>query len=229
MQLDIVSHNFANEEVNAVSAKSLYLELELDPSNFSRWCKKEIVGNGFFVENQDWVRLVIHDETPTGGKLERTDYLLALDMAKRIAMKSNSSKSEEYRTYFLDCEKRLQNSNKLPTTYLEALEALVNSEKEKQLALEKVAKLNMVIDNEFGYSSILRAAKFVGVKETKFNWRVLKGTTLSLGFEVKRVPSPRYKYQNLYPIRAFQLAYPKYDFDDLKPESHEDKLELALI
>lgn len=174
MRLDITSYKFSNEEVNAVSAKSLYVELELDTSNFSRWCKKEITGNGLFVENQDWLRIVIHDETPTGGKIERCDYLLNLDMAKRIAMKSNSSKSEEYRTYFLECEKKLQKLQpQLPTTYLEALLALVESEQAKQLALdnlskaeEKVEKLNTIIDNEFGYCSILRAAKFLGVSET---------------------------------------------------------------
>ena len=123
-----------------------------------------------------------------------------------------------------------------PTDYLEALEALVASEKEKRLALANqakaeraVVKLNTIIDNDFGHSSILRAAKFLGIKETIFSWRVLKETTLGLDLEVKRVPSPRYGYQNLYPIRAFQLAYPEYDFNDLKPESHEDKLELAFI
>jgi hypothetical protein len=123
-----------------------------------------------------------------------------------------------------------------PTDYLEALEALVTSEKEKRLALANqakaeraVVKLNTIIDNDFGHSSILRAAKFLGIKETIFSWRVLKETTLGLDLEVKRVPSPRYGYQNLYPIRAFQLAYPEYDFNELKPESHEDKSELAFI
>jgi phage regulator Rha-like protein len=129
-----------------------------------------------------------------------------------------------------------QQKPQLPTNYIEALQALIESEKAKQLALEnqakaeaEVVKLNMVIDNEFGYSSILRAAKFLGIKETEFNWRTLKVVTLGLGLEVKRVPSPRYPYQNVYPIKAFQVAYPDYDFDDLKPESHDDKFELAYL
>jgi len=57
----------------------------------------------------------------------------------------------------------------------------------------------------------------------------LKSVTVGLGLEVKRVLSPRFDYQVLYPIKAFQIAYPDIDFDDLKPESHDDKLELALL
>jgi phage anti-repressor protein len=108
MQLDITTYKFSTEEVNGVSARDLYRELELDSSNFSRWCKSNIVSNGYVIENQDWVRLVVNDETPTGGKVERTDYIISTDMAKRLAMKSESSKAEEVRTYFIECEKTLK-------------------------------------------------------------------------------------------------------------------------
>jgi phage anti-repressor protein len=109
MQLDILKYEFSvNGNVDGVSAKDLYRELDLDKSHFSRWCNREIVENGFFVENQDWMRLAIQGETPTGGKVERTDYVISTDMAKRLAMKSESSKAEEVRTYFIECEKKLK-------------------------------------------------------------------------------------------------------------------------
>lgn len=110
MQLDILKYEFSteNKEVNSVSARDLYRELELDSSNFSRWCKKNITGNDYVIENQDWIRLVIPDETPTGGKIERVDYAISTDMAKRLAMKSESAKAEEVRTYFIECEKQLK-------------------------------------------------------------------------------------------------------------------------
>lgn len=129
-----------------------------------------------------------------------------------------------------------ENQPSLPTNYIEALQALIESEKAKQIALEnqakaeaEVSKLTTIIDNEFGWSSILRAASYAGVHESTFKWRTLKSVTIGLGLEVKRVPSPRFDYQVLYPIKAFQIAYPDIDFDDLTPEAHDDKLELALL
>jgi len=116
----------------------------------------------------------------------------------------------------------------LPQTYIAALEALVKSEKEKEVKAAEIAKLNTILDRELGYCSILRAAAYAEIEETNFKWRVLKSVTLGLGMEVKRVPSPRYKYMNLYPIKAFEIAYPDIDFDDLKPEKVDDLDKLAI-
>lgn len=57
MQLDIFKYEFSVEhkEVNSVSARDLYRELELDASNFSRWCRKNITENDYVIENQDWM------------------------------------------------------------------------------------------------------------------------------------------------------------------------------
>lgn len=119
-------------------------------------------------------------------------------------------------------QKVAKQTPQLPGTYKEALLELVAK-------IEENEKLNTIIDNEFGYSSILRAATYAGVHETTFNWRVLKSfTTQKLGMEIKRVPSPRFGYQNLYPIRAFEMCYPDIDFDDLKPELVEDKEKLVI-
>lgn len=107
---------------------------------------------------------------------------------------------------------------KLPENYIEALGALIESEKAKEIEQRKVAALTTIVDNEFGYSSIIRAAQHLGIHEKSFNWRRLKAETLLLGMEVKNVPSPRFKYQLLYPIRAFENCYPQYDFMDLLPE-----------
>ena len=107
----------------------------------------------------------------------------------------------------------------LPTDYLSALDAIDDAQKEiARLELEN-SKLNTLISSEFGYCSILRAACFLEVHETTFNWRVLKSHTTLLGLTIKRVPSPRFGYQNLYPLRAFRECYPQFNFDDLTPET----------
>lgn len=114
-------------------------------------------------------------------------------------------------------------------TLIESLQLYIEELKAKELALAEVAKLNTLLDNEFGYCSILRAAKFLSIHETAFNWRPLKRATVGLGMQIKQVPSPRFGYQNLYPLRAFVEVYPQYDFDDLTPELVDDKAKLALI
>lgn len=113
-------------------------------------------------------------------------------------------------------------SKSLPTDYLSALEAIDGAQREiARLELEN-SKLSTLIGSEFGYCSILRAACFLEVHETTFNWRVLKSHTIFLGRTVKRVPSSHFGYQNLYPLRAFRECYPQFDFDDLTPEKIDD-------
>ena len=113
-----------------------------------------------------------------------------------------------------------------PMTTLQLLEHAVAEIKAKDA---EIAKLNTIIDNELGYCSILRASIFLGVHEKTFSWRPLKDATLRLGMEVKRVPSPRFGYQNLYPLTAFREIYPDYDFDDLTPEMVADKTKLTVL
>ncbi|WP_196592452.1 antA/AntB antirepressor family protein [Pectinatus frisingensis] len=94
------------QDSGRISAKDLYGFLELDKSNFIRWCKMNIQDNQFASENTDYLRLVTNDETPTGGKIQRTDYSLSIDFAKKLCMISKSPRGEEARDYFIEVEKR---------------------------------------------------------------------------------------------------------------------------
>ncbi len=103
----------------------------------------------------------------------------------------------------------------LPQTYLEALKALVAAEEQRTLLEAEKAlleKTNLVlaetVDELFDYSSILRVAKFNGVSEKVFSWHRLKAVSEQLGAEIKRVPSPRFEYQNLYSHDVWRVAYP---------------------
>ena len=85
----------------SVLARELYRFLELRQGDFARWAEGNIVGNPFASENEDWMRLRVDAETPTGGKISREDFALALPFAKKLAMVSKSARAEQIRDYFL--------------------------------------------------------------------------------------------------------------------------------
>ena len=115
-----------------------------------------------------------------------------------------------------------------PQTYIEALEAYVASEKariaaEEQAALElqranelsdEVEQLSEVVDELFGYSSILRIAKYNNVSEKGFSWRALKKAAISLNLDIKTVPCPRFETKKLYPHEAWEACYPDMKLPD---------------
>ena len=85
----------------------MYAFLELEAKNFSHWCKRNIAENEFAAENEDYVRFVFQDETPTGGKIQREDFKLTAGFAKKLSIMSKSPKGEQARNYFIGCEQAL--------------------------------------------------------------------------------------------------------------------------
>ncbi|MFW5632302.1 MAG: antA/AntB antirepressor family protein, partial [Acetivibrio ethanolgignens] len=90
------------------TARKLYEFLGLDKSNFSRWCKLNIVENAFAEKGVDYFRLVIDDETPTGGIVKRDDYKLTASFAKKLAMSCQNERGEQAREYFIKVEDGLK-------------------------------------------------------------------------------------------------------------------------
>ena len=71
------------------TARKLYEFLGLAQGQFSRWCKRNITENDFAVENEDYLRLDMNVETPTGGVIQREDYKLTASFAKKLSMQSH--------------------------------------------------------------------------------------------------------------------------------------------
>jgi len=108
-----------------------------------------------------------------------------------------------------------------PQSYIEALEALLASEKEKQILeaeremLEaENAHLSEMVDELYEYSSIIRIAKFNNVPESSFRWQSLKAMSIKMGLEVKKVPCPRFVTKNLYHHDVWRYLYPKYQLPE---------------
>lgn len=210
-QLIKVQANENGQQV--VSAKELYVYLGYDKSHWASWSKKNIENNEFAIENTDYQTFAL-----MANGNETKDFVITVDFAKRLAMMARTDKGEEARLYFIECEKQL--SLKTPQTYLEALKALVATEEEKQLLLESNKQLETKVDNlstafmyESNWLSILKVSMHNKVSEKVFDWRKLKQASDKMGYEVKKMQSRRFKYQNLYHIDTFRVCYPQYNYN----------------
>ena len=208
-QLIKVQANENGQQV--VSARELHEFLEVK-TDFTDWCKRMFEYG--FEEGRDFTSYLGESN---GGRPSK-EFALTIDCAKEISMLQRTDKGKEARLYFIECEKQL--SLKTPQTYLEALKALVATEEEKQLLLESNKKLETKVDNlstafmyESNWLSILKVSMHNKVSEKVFDWRKLKQASDKMGYEVKKMQSRRFKYQNLYHIDTFRVCYPQYNYN----------------
>ena len=98
------------------TATKLYDFLELNPSNYSKWFRKNILENEFAEETVDYFPFVLRYESLTGEK-ERQDAKLTASFAKKLSMMQKNQKGEAARNYFLGVEngaKKLIEKNACP-------------------------------------------------------------------------------------------------------------------
>lgn len=93
------------DENGMTTAKKLYEFLELEPKNYSRWCRTNIIENEFAEENVDFWAFVVNDERNFNPK-PTTDYKLTAHFAKKLSVKGNSARAEEAREYFTRLEEK---------------------------------------------------------------------------------------------------------------------------
>jgi len=129
---------FGNEEVNSVNARDVWEFLE-SKREFANWIKDRLEGFQESVDFEGFDKIVKNEFGINVGK--RIDYFLTLDTAKHICMIERNAKGKQLRQYFIDCEKRLlsnpPSTPSLPTDYISALKALIESEESKQKLIEE--------------------------------------------------------------------------------------------
>lgn len=135
------------------TAKKLYLFLELNPSNYSKWCKTNITENEFATENEDYWAFVLNDERNFNPN-PTTDYRLTAHFAKKLSLKGNGEKAEQAREYFTTIEERvkekaIQHSNLSPQLKLfqQMFEAVAAQEQAAREAKELAQKAVTTTDN----------------------------------------------------------------------------------
>lgn len=97
-----------NEGEHIESARHLYLELGLNEAHYSRWSKKNIINNEFFLEDRDWFIVTRpKGECSNNGNYAK-DFKISLDFAKHLSMMQRTENSHKVRCYFILMEKAIK-------------------------------------------------------------------------------------------------------------------------
>lgn len=87
------------DEKGMTTAKKLYDYLEMDKSQYARWCRNNITGNEFAEEEVDFWVLDSDVENSQVGRPSQ-DFKLTASFAKKLSMTQKNQKGEDARDYF---------------------------------------------------------------------------------------------------------------------------------
>jgi phage anti-repressor protein len=107
--IDVTVGQIDGHATRLADARLLHEFLEVG-KDFTTWIKLRIRQYGF-EQNRDYLLTQTGEQVPHQGGLrsvDRTLYLLTLDMAKELAMVERTPKGREARRYFIDCERQVQ-------------------------------------------------------------------------------------------------------------------------
>ena len=110
--INIQKATIGNSEVNAVSARELYLGLGFDKSHWAKWATLNVEQNEFFTQGVDFIQLATSASANTPNPPK--DYAISIEFAKHISLMAKTKKGHEYRGYFLELEKQPSRTTHLP-------------------------------------------------------------------------------------------------------------------
>ena len=150
------------------------------------------------------------------GRIETIE-TYQLDKRQSIAVASRLNTALLMR--IIDRWQELENQSKpaLPTTYIAALEALVASEKAKELAMLQVDELQVELDESKAYCTIKRFAFFNKVDWKDLSWKKLKAAHIRItGEDVHKIFDANFpEGVNAYHKEAFAEVYPTLEYPDI--------------
>jgi len=162
-----------DEIVYVVRARELCAFLGVDTKNISKWIDSNITNNPFAIQGVDFIEVVGATNT---NNVAIKEYDLAIEFAKRLSMMSRTTKGEEARQYFIECEKIAKKAVALPdfTDPAEAAIAWANEYKAKQVAQEALAiaqpkaqAYDVIATASVGHMNITDASKVLKMQPKK--------------------------------------------------------------
>lgn len=145
------------DEEGKTTARKLYEFLELNPSNYSKWYKTNILENQFAEENIDYWVFVPNDENPQGGRPTQ-DFKLTASFAKKLSMTQKNEKGEQARNYFVAIENK---TKELVSTIKELspeLQAIFLQDKKIQTIEKRIQILEETKTVDYGQQLLLKRA-----------------------------------------------------------------------
>ena len=146
---DLIKISINDNNEQTVSGRDLHEFLEVG-TQYTKWFERKVEKYGF-IEKIDFVTISQNRLTVQGNETTYKEHILKLSMAKELAMLENNEKGKQARMYFIRCEEeyKKQKQSMLPQTYIEALEKLLESEKEKErLRLENSQQKQQLVEYE---------------------------------------------------------------------------------
>lgn len=139
------------DEKGMTTAKKLYEFLELNKSNYSKWCKTNILENEFAEEGTDYISFVPNDEREKFNPNPTTDYKLSAKFAKKLSMTAKNERGEQARDYFIKAEDKLKevaiSTSELPPE-LQMFKSIFDQQAKQYIELQKMKEDNQKIEQK---------------------------------------------------------------------------------
>ena len=94
-----------------------------------------------------------------------------------------------------------------PRTYIQALEALIESEREKE-------NLKIELDESKEYYTVKRVANINRIPWRSISWKNLINSSNAMGMEIKKVFDPNLTKVNAYHIDVWRYEYPELSYSE---------------
>lgn len=144
------------DEKGMTTAKKLYRFLELNKSNYSKWCKTNILENEFAEEGTDFHS---YQSTSEGRGNFAQDFKLTATFAKKLSMAAKNERGEEARNYFIKAEDKLKEVASKKLSPLDELELHYQAMKQINSKVEqvdsRVDKLENTMVIDYGQQRVL--------------------------------------------------------------------------
>ena len=101
-----------------------------------------------------------------------------------------------------------------PQTYIQALEALIESEKQKERLKQEKNELQIELDESKEYFTVKRVAKINRISWKSLNWRKLKNVSQAMEREIRKVFDANFETVNAYHIDVWMHEYPELQYSE---------------